>query len=151
MLGQQYWEFSFPEAIHDEPEEILNWWWKTNLFSAYHLTRALCRENDWTENQAIIFSLWRGRFAGTTAYPNGGKLCSFQWAMLAWPNAYGGTLSLIWSRGYFNFSLEGYLYSGVGRVWFYQLSGLMKAEIVANVFWRSIQIFASVRYWQEIY
>ena len=68
-----------PGAIHNEPEGNFELMMETNLFSAYHLTRAFV--NDMIQRKSgYIFSM--GSIAGTTAYPNGGSYAVSKWAML---------------------------------------------------------------------
>lgn len=68
-----------PGAIHNEPEGNFELMMQTNLFSAYHLTRALVNEMI-TRKSGHIFSM--GSIAGLTAYPNGGSYAVSKWAML---------------------------------------------------------------------
>jgi short-subunit dehydrogenase len=68
-----------PGAIHDEPEGNFELMMQTNLFSAYHLTRALVNEMI-ARKSGHIFSI--GSIAGLTAYPNGGSYAVSKWAML---------------------------------------------------------------------
>ncbi|MDI1324804.1 MAG: SDR family NAD(P)-dependent oxidoreductase [Algoriphagus sp.] len=68
-----------PGAIHDEPEGNFELMMQTNLFSAYHLTRALVHEMI-ARKSGHIFSM--GSIAGLTAYPNGGSYAVSKWAML---------------------------------------------------------------------
>lgn len=68
-----------PGAIHDEPEGNFELMMQTNLFSAYHLTRALVNEMI-ARKSGHIFSM--GSIAGMTAYPNGGSYAVSKWAML---------------------------------------------------------------------
>jgi short-subunit dehydrogenase len=68
-----------PGSIHDEPEGNFELMMETNLFSAYHLTRAFVQEMI-ERKSGYIFSM--GSIAGTTAYPNGGSYAVSKWAML---------------------------------------------------------------------
>ncbi len=68
-----------PGAIHNEPEGNFELMMETNLFSAYHLTRAFVQEMI-ARKSGYIFSM--GSIAGTTAYPNGGSYAVSKWAML---------------------------------------------------------------------
>jgi short-subunit dehydrogenase len=68
-----------PGSIHDEPEGNFELMMETNLFSAYHLTRAFVKEMI-ARKSGYIFSM--GSIAGTTAYPNGGSYAVSKWAML---------------------------------------------------------------------
>jgi short-subunit dehydrogenase len=68
-----------PGAIHNEPEGNFEFMMQTNLFSAYHLTRALVGEMI-ARKSGHIFSM--GSIAGMTAYPNGGSYAVSKWAML---------------------------------------------------------------------
>ncbi len=68
-----------PGAIHNEPEGNFELMMQTNLFSAYHLTRALVNEMI-ARKSGHIFSI--GSIAGLTAYPNGGSYAVSKWAML---------------------------------------------------------------------
>lgn len=68
-----------PGAIHDEPEGNFELMMQTNLFSAYHLTRALVNEMI-ARKSGHIFSI--GSIAGLTAYPNGGSYAVSKWATL---------------------------------------------------------------------
>ncbi|WP_057939917.1 SDR family oxidoreductase [Algoriphagus resistens] len=68
-----------PGAIHNEPDENFDLMMKTNLFSAYYLTRGFV--NEMIERKSgHIFSM--GSVAGLTAYPNGGSYAVSKWAML---------------------------------------------------------------------
>ncbi|TDQ16618.1 short-subunit dehydrogenase [Algoriphagus boseongensis] len=68
-----------PGALHNEPEGNFEFILQTNLFSAYHLTRAFV--NDMIARKSgHIFSM--GSIAGLTAYPNGGSYAVSKWAML---------------------------------------------------------------------
>lgn len=68
-----------PGALHDEPEGNFELMMQTNLFSAYHLTRAFVKEM-MHRKSGHIFSM--GSIAGLTAYPNGGSYAVSKWAML---------------------------------------------------------------------
>jgi len=68
-----------PGAIHQEPEGNFELMMETNLFSAYHLTRAFVGDMI-KRKSGYIFSM--GSIAGTTAYPNGGSYAVSKWAML---------------------------------------------------------------------
>jgi short-subunit dehydrogenase len=68
-----------PGAIHDEPDGNFELMMETNLYSAYHLTRAFVPEMI-ARKSGYIFSM--GSIAGTTAYPNGGSYAVSKWAML---------------------------------------------------------------------
>ncbi len=68
-----------PGSIHDEPEGNFELMMETNLFSAYHLTRAFVQKMI-ERKSGYIFSM--GSIAGTTAYPNGGSYAVSKWAML---------------------------------------------------------------------
>jgi len=68
-----------PGSIHEEPEGNFELMMETNLFSAYHLTRAFVQEMI-ERKSGYIFSM--GSIAGTTAYPNGGSYAVSKWAML---------------------------------------------------------------------
>lgn len=68
-----------PGAIHNEPEGNFELMMETNLYSAYHLTRAFV-QGMIDRKSGYIFSM--GSIAGTTAYPNGGGYAISKWAML---------------------------------------------------------------------
>jgi short-subunit dehydrogenase len=68
-----------PGAIHSEPEENFELTMRTNLYSAYYLTRAFTEEFI-ARRRGHIFSI--GSIAGLTAYPNGGSYAISKWAML---------------------------------------------------------------------
>jgi short-subunit dehydrogenase len=68
-----------PGSIHDEPDGNFELMMETNLYSAYHLTRAFVQEMI-ERKSGYIFSM--GSIAGTTAYPNGGSYAVSKWAML---------------------------------------------------------------------
>ncbi len=68
-----------PGAIYNEPEGNFELMMQTNLFSAYHLTRAFVKEMI-ARKSGYIFSM--GSIAGLTAYPNGGSYAVSKWAML---------------------------------------------------------------------
>ncbi|WP_373492851.1 SDR family oxidoreductase, partial [Aquiflexum sp.] len=69
----------FPGSIHSEPEGNFELMMKTNLFSAYYLTRAFTPEMI-KRKSGYIFSI--GSIAGLTAYANGGSYAISKWAML---------------------------------------------------------------------
>lgn len=68
-----------PGALHEEAEGNLELLMQTNLFSAYHLTRAFAKELI-QRRSGHIFSM--GSIAGITAYANGGSYSVSKWAML---------------------------------------------------------------------
>ncbi len=68
-----------PGSIHNEPEGNFEFMMQTNLYSAYHLTRAFVQEM-MQRRSGHIFSM--GSIAGLTAYPNGGSYAVTKWAML---------------------------------------------------------------------
>ncbi|GMQ24747.1 SDR family oxidoreductase [Algoriphagus sp. oki45] len=68
-----------PGAVHDEPAGNFELMMQTNLFSAYHLIRALVQDMI-QRKSGHIFSM--GSIAGLTAYPNGGSYAVSKWAML---------------------------------------------------------------------
>ncbi|MBN7812258.1 SDR family oxidoreductase [Algoriphagus sp. H41] len=68
-----------PGSLHDEPDGNFEFIMHTNLFSAYHLTRAFAQEMIGRKS-GHIFSM--GSIAGLTAYPNGGSYAVSKWAML---------------------------------------------------------------------
>lgn len=68
-----------PGALHSEPDGNFEFIMQTNLFSAYHLTRAFVGEMI-QRKSGHIFSM--GSIAGLTAYPNGGSYAVSKWAML---------------------------------------------------------------------
>lgn len=69
----------FPGSIHSEPEGNFELMMKTNMFSAYYLTRAFTSELI-EKKSGYIFSI--GSIAGLTAYANGGSYAISKWAML---------------------------------------------------------------------
>lgn len=68
-----------PGSIYNEPEGNLELMMQTNLFSAYHLTRAFANEMI-ARKSGHVFSI--GSIAGITAYANGGSYAISKWAML---------------------------------------------------------------------
>lgn len=68
-----------PGALHEEPDGNLEFLIQTNLYSAYHLTRAFSSAL-MERKSGHIFSI--GSIAGITAYPNGGSYSVSKWAML---------------------------------------------------------------------
>lgn len=68
-----------PGAIHNEPEGNFERMMETNLYSAYHLTRAFTEELI-ARKSGHIYSI--GSIAGLTAYANGGSYAISKWAML---------------------------------------------------------------------
>ncbi|WP_194976923.1 SDR family oxidoreductase [Aquiflexum lacus] len=69
----------FPGSIHSEPEGNFELMMKTNMFSAYYLTRAFTSALI-EKKSGYIFSI--GSIAGLTAYANGGSYAISKWAML---------------------------------------------------------------------
>ena len=71
--------FFLPGQIHNEEEGTLETMIETNLYSAYHLTRALV--GDMIERkEGYIFNICST--ASITAYTNGGSYCISKFAML---------------------------------------------------------------------
>lgn len=68
-----------PGAIHEEDDGNLEKMIETNLYSAYHLTRALVGEMK-DRKAGHIFTT--GSIAGITAYPNGGSYSISKYALL---------------------------------------------------------------------
>jgi len=68
-----------PGAIHEEEEGNLEKMIETNLYSAYHLTRALIGEMK-ARKSGHIFTT--GSIAGITAYDNGGSYSISKFALL---------------------------------------------------------------------
>lgn len=68
-----------PGAIHEEEEGNLEQMIETNLYSAYHLTRALVSDMK-EKKDGHIFTT--GSIAGITAYPNGGSYSISKYALL---------------------------------------------------------------------
>ncbi len=68
-----------PGSIHNEPAGNFELMMHTNLFSAYHLTRAFIPDMI-KRKSGHIFSM--GSIAGLTAYANGGSYAISKWAML---------------------------------------------------------------------
>lgn len=68
-----------PGGILDEPDGNFELMMNTNLYSAYHLTRALIGDMK-ARKSGHIFSM--GSIAGLTAYANGGSYAISKWAML---------------------------------------------------------------------
>jgi short-subunit dehydrogenase len=69
----------FPGSIHSEPEGNFELMMKTNMYSAYYLTRAFTSALI-EKKSGYIFSI--GSIAGLTAYANGGSYAISKWAML---------------------------------------------------------------------
>lgn len=68
-----------PGAIHEEEEGNLEQMIETNLYSAYHLTRALVGGMKERKDGHIFTT---GSIAGFTAYPNGGSYAISKFALL---------------------------------------------------------------------
>ena len=68
-----------PGSLYNEPDGNFEFIMHTNLFSAYHLTRAFAQQMI-ERKSGHIFSM--GSIAGLTAYPNGGSYAVSKWAML---------------------------------------------------------------------
>ena len=68
-----------PGSLYNEPDGNFEFIMQTNLFSAYHLTRAFAQQMI-ERKSGHIFSM--GSIAGLTAYPNGGSYAVSKWAML---------------------------------------------------------------------
>ena len=68
-----------PGQIHNEEEGTLEAMIETNLYSAYHLTRALVSEMI-ERKEGYIFNICST--ASITAYTNGGSYCISKFAML---------------------------------------------------------------------
>ncbi|WP_226390547.1 SDR family oxidoreductase [Penaeicola halotolerans] len=68
-----------PGQIHTEEEGSLEKMIETNLYSAYHLTRAIVPQMK-ARKSGHIFSM--GSIAGLTAYEHGGSYAISKWAML---------------------------------------------------------------------
>ena len=71
--------FFLPGQIHNEEEGTIEAMIETNLYSAYHLTRALVNEMI-TRKEGYIFNICST--ASITAYTNGGSYCISKFAML---------------------------------------------------------------------
>jgi NADP-dependent 3-hydroxy acid dehydrogenase YdfG len=71
--------FFLPGQIHNEEEGTLEAMIETNLYSAYHLTRALVG-NMIARKEGYIFNICST--ASITAYTNGGSYCISKFAML---------------------------------------------------------------------
>ncbi len=71
--------FFLPGQIHNEEEGTLEAMIETNLYSAYHLTRALVGEMI-ERKEGYIFNICST--ASITAYTNGGSYCISKFAML---------------------------------------------------------------------
>ncbi|MCB0679317.1 MAG: SDR family NAD(P)-dependent oxidoreductase [Saprospiraceae bacterium] len=68
-----------PGAVHDEAEGNLEWMMETNLYSAYHLTRALL-PIFLQQKRGHIFNMCS--IASLHAYPNGGSYSISKFALL---------------------------------------------------------------------
>ncbi|GAA0879763.1 SDR family oxidoreductase [Algoriphagus jejuensis] len=68
-----------PGSLYNEPDGNFEFIMETNLYSAYHLTRAFAQQMI-DRKSGHIFSM--GSIAGLTAYPNGGSYAVSKWAML---------------------------------------------------------------------
>jgi NADP-dependent 3-hydroxy acid dehydrogenase YdfG len=71
--------FFLPGQIHNEEEGTLEAMIETNLYSAYHLTRALVG-NMIAQKEGYIFNICST--ASITAYTNGGSYCISKFALL---------------------------------------------------------------------
>lgn len=71
--------FFLPGQIHNEAEGTLEAMIETNLYSAYHLTRALVNEMI-ARKEGYIFNICS--VASIVAYTNGGSYCISKFAML---------------------------------------------------------------------
>ncbi len=67
-----------PGAIHDEPEGVMEMMMKTNLYSAYYLTRGLIGEMK-TRKSGHVFNICST--ASITPYINGGSYCMSKYAL----------------------------------------------------------------------
>lgn len=73
-----------PGAVHEEEEGNLEQMIETNLYSAYHLTRALIPAMI-ARKEGHVFTT--GSIAGITAYPNGGSYSISKFALLGFTKA----------------------------------------------------------------
>lgn len=126
-----------PGSIHNEPEGNLEFMMQTNLFSAYHLTRAFA-EDMITRKSGHIFSI--GSIAGITAYANGGSYAISKWAML------GFTKCLRQELKEFNIRvtsiLPGATYTASWEGVELPVERFMKAEDVAEAVWGAYNLSA---------
>ena len=74
----------FPGAVHNEEEGNLELMIETNLYSAYHLTRALI-DDMITAKSGHVFTT--GSIAGINAYENGGSYSISKFALLGFTKA----------------------------------------------------------------
>ncbi|UJP63282.1 SDR family oxidoreductase [Mongoliitalea daihaiensis] len=126
-----------PGSIYNEPEGNFELMMQTNLFSAYHLTRAFA--NDMIERKSgHIFSI--GSIAGITAYANGGSYAISKWAML------GFTKCLRQELKDFNIRvtsiLPGATYTASWEGVELPVERFMKAEDVAEAVWGAFNLSA---------
>lgn len=73
-----------PGQVHNEPEGTLEQLIETNLYSAYHITRALITDMK-ARNSGSIFNV--SSVAGTQAYSNGGSYSISKFAMQGFSKA----------------------------------------------------------------
>ncbi|MGY6520885.1 MAG: SDR family oxidoreductase [Mongoliitalea sp.] len=126
-----------PGSIYNEPEGNLELMMQTNLFSAYHLTRAFANEMI-ARKSGHIFSI--GSIAGITAYANGGSYAISKWAML------GFTKCLRQELKDFNIRvtsiLPGATYTASWEGVELPVERFMKAEDVAEAVWGAYNLSA---------
>lgn len=67
-----------PGAIHEEPEEVMEMMMKTNLYSAYYLTRGLIGKMK-ARKSGHVFNICST--ASITPYVNGGSYCMSKYAL----------------------------------------------------------------------
>jgi short-subunit dehydrogenase len=125
----------FPGSIHSEPEGNFELMMKTNMFSAYYLTRAFTSALI-EKKSGYIFSI--GSIAGLTAYANGGSYAISKWAML------GFTKCLRQELKEFNIKvtsiLPGATYTASWEGVDLPVERFMKSEDVADAVWSAYNL-----------
>lgn len=126
-----------PGSIYNEPEGNLELMMQTNLFSAYHLTRAFANEMI-ARKSGHVFSI--GSIAGIKAYANGGSYAISKWAML------GFTKCLRQELKEFNIRvtsiLPGATFTASWEGVELPVERFMKAEDVAEAVWAAYNLSA---------
>jgi short-subunit dehydrogenase len=127
-----------PGSIHNEPDGNFELMMHTNLFSAYHLTRALVPDMI-DRKSGHIFSM--GSIAGLTAYANGGSYAISKWAMLGFTKCLREELKAFDIK--VTSILPGATYTASWEGVDLPLERFIKAEDVAETVWGAYNLSAS--------
>jgi short-subunit dehydrogenase len=127
-----------PGSIHNEPDGNFELMMHTNLFSAYHLTRALVTDMI-DRKSGHIFSM--GSIAGLTAYANGGSYAISKWAMLGFTKCLREELKAFDIK--VTSILPGATYTTSWEGVDLPLERFIKAEDVAETVWGAYNLSAS--------